>query len=70
MSVMEPSAAGQPHVSASPGTDTTKTGGTQKPYGDRYHKPVITPGMFKGPILPDWAHSLWHRLFKSSAPSH
>jgi hypothetical protein len=27
------------------------------------------PGLGDAQILPDWVHNLWHRLFRSSAPS-
>jgi len=27
------------------------------------------PGLGDAQILPDWAHNLWYRLLKSSAPS-
>jgi hypothetical protein len=66
---MEPYAVSQPPTSEPKRIAATEPSGTEKPYGDSYHKPVIVRGIFKGPILPGWAHSLWHRLFKSSAPS-
>ena len=58
MSAMEPSTASRP---ASESADTTETGGIEKAYGDRYFKPVVTPGIFKGPILPVWLSKRFRR---------
>jgi hypothetical protein len=50
MSPMEPITVSQPAVSEDAiGSDTPA-----KAYGDRHFKPVVTPGLFKGPILPVW----------------
>ncbi len=70
MSAMEPSAANQPPASEPARTDATATGSTEKPYGDRYFKPVITPGLAKGPLLPEWLSSRLSRLFNRITPSH
>ena len=51
MSVMKPSTASQPAASDLPRMDATQTGRTDKPYGDRYHKPVTVPGLV-GPNFP------------------
>jgi hypothetical protein len=66
MSAMEDSTASQPSVSEPARTDATQTGGTEKPYGDHYHKPVIVKGIFKGPILPVW---LRKRFRHTDAPA-
>jgi len=58
---MEPSAASQPPTSEPERTNATQTGGTEKPYGDRYHKPVIVKGMLKSPILPVWLSKRFRR---------
>jgi hypothetical protein len=58
MSAMEPSTAGRP---ASESADATETGGIEKAYGDRYFKPVVTPGLFKGPIFPVWLPKRFRR---------
>ena len=55
MSAMEPSTASQAPGGrdpvAAPRTDAARTGRIEKPYGDYYHKPVITPGLV-GPDFP------------------
>jgi len=61
MSAMEPSTASKPPTSEPARTDTTETGGVEKAYGDRYFKPVVTPGIFKGPILPVWLSKFFRR---------
>jgi hypothetical protein len=50
MSAMDPATASQP-VSEPERTGATQAGRTEKPYGDRYHKPVTVPG-FVGPDFP------------------
>jgi hypothetical protein len=61
MSAVEPSTVSQPPVSERPRADVTQAGESGKPYGDRHHKSVIVPGIFKGPILPKWARKLFRR---------
>jgi hypothetical protein len=51
MSAMDPSTASQPPASEPERTDATQTVRIEKPYGDRYHKPVITPDLV-GPDFP------------------
>lgn len=67
MSAMEPSTASQPPASEAVRTDTTATGGTKKPYGDRYHKPVIVKGRLKSPILPVWLSKRFRRTDTSAS---
>jgi hypothetical protein len=50
MSAMDPTTASQP-ISEPERTGVTETGRTEKPYGDRYHKPVTVPGLV-GPDFP------------------
>jgi hypothetical protein len=57
MSAMESSTASQPSASEPVPTDVTET----KAYGDRYFKPVVTPGIFKGPIIPVWLSKRFRR---------
>jgi hypothetical protein len=65
MSAMEPSTTGQPSASEPPRTDTTQTVKIEKPYGDRYHKPVIVPDLV-GPDFPFPAsvNRLFRKLFR------
>ena len=37
-----------------------------KAYGDRHFKPVVTPGLFKGPILPVWLSKRFRRKTQES----
>ena len=67
MRAMEPSTASQPATSEPTRTDTTETGGIEKAYGDRYFKPVVTPGIFKGPIIPVWLSKHFRRKDTSAA---
>jgi hypothetical protein len=71
MSAMEPSTASQPPGGRDPipakRTDSTQTVRTEKPYGNLYHKPVITPGMLKSPILPVWLSKHFRRKDTSAA---
>jgi hypothetical protein len=64
MNTMDSSTISQP-ASEPARTDVTRTGGIAKPYGDFYHKPVITPGIFKSPILPVWLSRHFRRKHAS-----
>jgi hypothetical protein len=65
MSAMEPTTASQASISEPERTDATQTARTEKPYGDRYHKPVITPGLV-GPDFPfpPSVAKLFRKLFR------
>jgi hypothetical protein len=54
MSAMKPTTSSQPAISRSMRTNTIESDKPEKAYGDRHFKPVVTPGLFKGPILPIW----------------
>jgi hypothetical protein len=58
---MEPTTVRQPGVSEVAGEDETGTGKTEKAYGDRHFKPVITPGLLKSPIIPVWLSKRFRR---------
>jgi hypothetical protein len=68
MRPMEPSTPSQPAALEPTRTDTTKTGGIEKAYGDRHFKPVVTPGIFKGPILPVWLSKRFRRKSTPATP--
>jgi hypothetical protein len=68
MSPMEPTTASQPAALEPTLTDTTKTDGIEKAYGDRHFKPVVTRGIFKGPILPVWLSKRFRRKRTPAAP--
>ena len=68
MRIMEQSTASQPTALAPTHMDTTKTEGIEKAYGDRYFKPVVTPGIFKGPILPVWLSKRFRRKGTPTTP--
>jgi hypothetical protein len=74
MTTMKPSAASQASGGRdpvpAPRTDATQTGKIEKPYGDHYHKPVITPGMLKSPIFPVWLTSRLSKLFRRATSTH
>jgi hypothetical protein len=67
MSAMEPTTASQSPASGPTRANAAETGRTEKAYGDRYHKPVITPGIFKGPILPVWLSKRFRRTDTSAS---
>jgi hypothetical protein len=48
--------------------DATGTGKTEKAYGDRHFKPVITPGLLKSPILPVWLSKRFRRKSTAATP--
>jgi hypothetical protein len=54
MSPMEPSTPGPTPSSEPTHADAIGNDRPAKAYGDRHFKPVVTPGLFKGPILPVW----------------
>ncbi|MGH2903892.1 MAG: hypothetical protein ACRDK7_09960 [Solirubrobacteraceae bacterium] len=65
MSAMEPTTVGYPPASEAERTGATQTGKIQKPYGDRYHKPVITPDLV-GPdfLIPASVSKLFRKLLR------
>jgi hypothetical protein len=61
MSTMEPSPTSQLGTPELALTNTVENDRPAKAYGDRHFKPVITPGLFKGPILPLWLSKRFRR---------
>jgi hypothetical protein len=61
MSSMKPSTVGRPPSSEPTHADAVGNDRPAKAYGDRHFKPVITPGLFKGPILPVWLSKFFRR---------
>jgi hypothetical protein len=57
MNAMEPSTTSQPSTSEAVPADSTD----RKAYGERHLKPVITPGLLKSPILPEWLRKTFRR---------
>jgi hypothetical protein len=64
MSAMEHPTVSQPPASEPVRADTTETGRTEKAYGNRHFKPVITPGLAKGPLIPASVSKFFLKLFR------
>jgi hypothetical protein len=60
---MKPSTAGRPADSEPARTDASEVGGGKR-YGNRHFRPVVTPGVFKGPILPESVSEFFRKLFR------
>jgi hypothetical protein len=63
ISAMKPSTASRPADSEPTRTNASEAGG-EKRYGNRHFKPVVTPGVFKGPILPESMSEFFRKLFR------
>ena len=68
MNAMEPATVSQPGVPEVVSEDATRTSKTEKAYGDRHFKPVITPGLLKSPILPVWLSKHFRRKETPATP--
>lgn len=68
MNAMEPTTVSQPGAPEVVSEDATGTSKTEKAYGDRHFKPVITPGLLKSPILPIWLSKRFRRKGTPATP--
>jgi hypothetical protein len=68
MRAMKPSTAGQPFASEVVRESASEPDSTEKAYGNLHFKPLVTPGLFKGPILPEWLSKPFRRKETPGAP--